>query len=183
MNDRDRVERELKFSCSDLNTLRERLQDAEAERQSASLFEDNMIYDRRGELAEGGRLLRLRLVGKSACLTYKGPASFDGGLKIREERETEIANAEELRAILDHLGYTRTQRYQKYREEWRLGGVTICLDRTPIGEFVEFEGSAAAALARRLGLDPDAAERRSYLKIYEDYRQTHPQAPKDMVFT
>ena len=60
MSDEERVERELKFPYSDLNALRELLLAAEAERVSASALEDNVIFDRGGELARAGRLLRLR---------------------------------------------------------------------------------------------------------------------------
>ena len=183
MSGEERVERELKFPCSDLNSLREQLQAAEAERVSASALEDNLIYDRGGELASAGRLLRLRFDDNGACLTYKGPATYDGGLKIREEIETAVGKPAELRAILENLGYKKVQRYQKYREEWRLGGVIVCLDRTPIGDFAEFEGDAAAKLAERFGLDPKTAERRSYLQIYKDHREVEPTAPEEMVFS
>jgi adenylate cyclase class 2 len=183
MGDEERVERELKFPCSDLNELRELLQAAEAERLCTSALEDNLIWDRGGELVKSGRLLRLRFDSHGARLTYKGSPSFEDGLKIRQEIETGVEKPAELRAILESLGYEKIQRYQKYREEWRLGGVIICLDRTPIGDFVEFEGDAASRLAERFGLDPRQAERRSYLKIYQDHRETDPTAPEEMVFS
>jgi adenylate cyclase class 2 len=183
MSGEERVERELKFRCSDLSELRDRLQAAEAERLCSSALEDNLIWDRDGELASSGRLLRLRFDSHGARLTYKGPPTFEQGLKIRAEIETAVEKPEELRAILENLGYEKTQRYQKYREEWRLGGVVVCLDRTPIGDFVEFEGDAAAKLAERFGLDPKEAERRSYLMIYQDHRKVEPTAPEEMVFS
>ena len=183
MSDEERVERELKFPCSDLNELRERLQAAEAERLCSSALEDNLIWDRDGELVESGCLLRLRFDSHGARLTYKGPPTYEDGLKIREEIETGVEKPAELQAILENLGYEQIQQYQKYREEWRLGGVIICLDRTPIGDFVEFEGDAASRLAERFGLDPKEAELRSYLKLYEDYRKTEPTAPEEMVFS
>ncbi|HKI87263.1 MAG TPA: hypothetical protein VKA53_11030, partial [Thermoanaerobaculia bacterium] len=65
---------------------------------------------------------------------------------------------------------------------WRLGGVVVALDKTPIGDFVEFEGEGADKLARRCSLDPEIAERRSYLRLYEEYREQHPEAPDEMVF-
>ncbi len=75
------------------------------------------------------------------------------------------------------------RRYQKVREEWQLGGVTIALDHTPIGDFAEFEGERAEVVAKRCGFDPDKAERRSYLRLYEDYLKEHPDAPPEMVFS
>jgi hypothetical protein len=38
-------------------------------------------------------------------------------------------------------------------------------------------------VAKRCGFDPDKAERRSYLRLYEDYLKSHPAAPPEMVFT
>lgn len=183
MSGEERVEREVKFRCSDLNSLRERLQSAEAERVSAAALEDNLIFDRAGELQQRGCLLRLRFDVNGARLTYKGPASFEEGVKVREERETAVEDADELRAVLENLGYEAVHRYQKYREEWRVGGVIACLDRTPIGDFVEFEGDAAAKLAQRFGFDPEAAERRSYIGLYQDHRRSNPSAPEEMIFS
>jgi len=85
--------------------------------------------------------------------------------------------------IFAALGYSVVTRYQKYREDWRLGAIVISLDRLPIGEFAEFEGDGCEVLARRCGLDPEQAERRNYLRIYEDYRAQHPDAPAEMIFT
>lgn len=183
MSNEERVERELKFRCSDLNDLRDRLQESEAERISASALEDNLVFDREGELKGRGSLLRLRFDDNGARLTFKGPATFEDGVKIREERETGISDPEELRAVLEHLGFEIIQRYQKYREEWRLGGVIVCLDRTPIGDFVEFEGEAASRLAKRFGLETEEAERLSYLELYQAHRRDNPTAPKEMVFS
>jgi hypothetical protein len=68
------------------------------------------------------------------------------------------------------------------REEWRLGTETICLDHTPIGDFVEFEGDRAEAVAKRCGFDPDKALRKSYLMLYAEHLAANPAAPFDMVF-
>jgi adenylate cyclase class 2 len=178
----EKLERELKFACAELNSLRERLLDAEAERRSASALEDNLVFDRNDELRAAGTLLRLRRDAHGARLTFKGAASFDGGVKVREERETALDDGDEMERILERLGFSVEHRYQKYREEWQLGGVIVCLDRTPIGTYVEFEGDGAGKLARRFGFDVAAAERRTYLEIYEDHRRSDPSAPRDMVF-
>lgn len=162
--------------------LRERLVELEAERVNASSFEDNWVLDRGGELAKDGLLLRLRIDAQGAHLTFKGPVRHEGKVKIREEHEVLVADAPQLQAILERLGYRVVRRYQKMREVWRLGGLIICLDRTPIGDFAEFEGVGGDKVARRCGLSPEAAEPRSYLALYEEYRKEHPEAPEDMIF-
>jgi predicted adenylyl cyclase CyaB len=178
----DNLEREIKFPGVELDKLRDRLIELEAERKGPTAFEDNWILDRDNELIKDGKILRLRTDGGRARLTYKGPMRLEGNLKIREEHEIEVENAEQATALLRNLGYSVVRRYQKMREEWQLGGVTIALDHTPIGDFAEFEGDRAEVVAKRCGLDPEKAERRSYLRLYEDYLKLHPDAPPEMVF-
>lgn len=175
-------ERELKFRCPDLSGLRERLIEAEAERVSASAKETNWILDRDGDLASRGELLRVRAQGARARFTFKGPARFEEGTKIRSEREVAIDDHEGVIAILRALGFDISRRYEKFRETWQLGGVSVCLDHTPIGDFVEFEGAQAAQVAKRFRFLPSDAERANYLELYEEYREDHPEAPEDMVF-
>ena len=182
MRSKDHLERELKFRGAELDTLRERLIELEAERVAPGSSEDNWVLDRGDELLSSGRILRLRTDGSRARLTFKGPMHFEGGLKVREEREVGLENAEEARALLENLGFQTVRRYQKVREEWQLGGVTIALDHTPIGDFAEFEGDGAETVAKRCGFDPQKAERRSYLRLYDDFLKKHPDAPRDMLF-
>jgi adenylate cyclase, class 2 len=182
MSRKGSLEREIKFPAVELDKLRGRLAELEAERVGPAAFEDNWILDKNGELLSSGRILRLRTDGQRARLTFKGPLSMEGNMKVREEREVEIENADEARSLFENLGYTVVRRYQKMREEWQLGGVTIALDHTPIGDFAEFEGDGAETVARRCGLDPEKGEKRSYLRLYEDYLKEHPDAPPEMVF-
>jgi predicted adenylyl cyclase CyaB len=182
MRSKNNLEREIKFPGAELEKLRERLLDLEAERVGPPAFEDNWILDREGELISSGRILRLRTDGGRARLTFKGPMRLEGNVKVREEREVEISGADEAKALFENLGYQVVRRYQKVREEWHLGGVTIALDHTPIGDFAEFEGDGAETVAKRCGFDPDKAERRSYLRLYEDYLKKHPDSPPEMVF-
>ena len=173
---------ELKFACPSLEDLREQLREMDAERLAAANAEDNWIYDRNHELKDSKRLLRLRIDRQGARLTFKGVPRFENEVKVRVEHETEVEDAEQIHSILDNLGFEVIRRYQKKREEWHLGGVTVALDHTPIGDFVEFEGDGAGAVARRFGFALDQSERLSYIELYESYRQKNPDAPPDMVF-
>ena len=176
------VERELKFAEVDHDALRERLQSLEAEPQGPRRLEDNWVFDRKTELVDSGSLLRLREDRSGSRITFKGPATYEGSVKVRTEVETLVDDVEAMRSILELLEYRQIYRYQKYREEWHLGSIIISLDHTPIGDFAEFEGEGCEIVARRFGLEPEAAERRNYLRLYADYRREHPDAPEDMIF-
>jgi predicted adenylyl cyclase CyaB len=176
-------ERELKFAGVALGALRERMVELQAERTGPAAFEENWIFDRgRGELSSRGQVLRLRLDGQGAQLTLKGAARFEETTKVRDELQTRVEEVEQMRAILERLGFRVRRRYQKLREEWRLGAVLVCLDHTPIGDFAEFEGQGAEKLAKRCGLLLEQAETRTYLELYEEYLKANPEAPPDMLF-
>ena len=176
------IEREIKFPGVELDKLRQRLIELESERRAPGAFEDNWVFDRDGELRSGGRILRLRIDGSGGRVTLKGPLELEGNVKVRAETEFGVDDADEARILLEGLGYRVVSRYQKVREEWQLGGVTIALDHTPIGDFAEFEGEGAETVAKRCGFDPKNGEKRSYLRLYEDHLKQHPEAPPEMVF-
>lgn len=175
-------ERELKLALEDRAALVGRLAAAGARRVRAETFEDNTVWDRDGSLRAASCLLRLRRDGNETRLTYKGAPRFERSVKVRVEHETTVGDFERAEAILRALGYAPVRRYQKYREHWQLDGVEIAVDRTPIGDFVEFEGDAASDVAARCGFDPRAALEADYLSLYDDYRRSHPDAPAEMVF-
>lgn len=177
------VERELKFAQADLDALRQRLAELEAERVGPTVFEENWLIDRDRELERQGAILRVRVEeGRGALLTFKGPARFEGTVKVRTELEIRFETSDKVLKLFAALGYEIVRRYQKMREEWRLGSESICLDHTPIGDFVEFEGEKAEAVAKRCGFDATQAVRKSYLMLYADYVAAHPEAPRDMIF-
>ncbi len=180
-----REESEVKLPCDDLTTLRSRLIEAGATTKTPIHFESNDLYDdSQARFSGSGRVLRVRRAGGETILTYKGAARFQDGAKIREERETKVSNPDELQAILAALGLSPTFRYEKRREEWKLGACVVALDHTPIGDFVEVEGDPGA-IRRVLGslqLDSSAALPYSYAKLYRDRRRDNPDLPEDMVF-
>lgn len=179
------LEQEVKIPVATLAPVRRRLGGSGARLAVSRQLEDNAVLDAPDlRLLGSGRLLRLRRWGEEAVLTFKGPASYDDGVKTRLELETGIAAPDRLLDILGQLGWSVQRRYQKWRETWRLGAVTVALDETPIGCFVEIEGPAGelAATARTLGLDPGAAIAASYQELWQQWRLAHPGAPRDMLF-
>jgi len=110
--------------------------------------------------------MRLRVLdgGPRGFLTAKGPATFDGRVKIREETEFGVSDAHAALDLLLQLGFKVAWAYPKRRTMWMLDGVAITLDVLEFGWFVEFEGPVAVLpeMARSFGLDPDRAVRESY---------------------
>ena len=180
-----REEIEVKLAAPDLAAVREKLIAAGAQLRSPVHSQSNELYDDdSGTLSKSGRALRLRRANGRAVLTYKGPARFEHGAKIREEREVEVSDAGETQAILVGLGLAPRFRYEKRREEWEWEGCVVALDETPIGRFVEIEGeppSLRSALVR-LGLDAADAIPYSYPELYRRRRQEDASLPEDMVF-
>jgi adenylate cyclase class 2 len=176
---------EVKLPAADLDAVRERLRARGASLERPRHDESNDLYDDpEGRLASAGCALRLRREPGEARLTFKGPARFEQGVKSREERETAVSNAEEAAAILERLGFRRRFRYEKRREEWRLSDVSLALDETPIGDFVEIEGDPAA-IRRAVGaleLDFASAIPYSYAKLYAIKRRENSKLPADMVW-
>ena len=120
------IEREVKFAQADLETLRLRLLELEAERIGPGSLEENWLLDRGDELGRRGSVLRIRSQeGQGAEVTLKGPAKFDGNTKVRPELEMAIEDASIALELFAGLGYEVVRRSQKVREEWRLGAETI----------------------------------------------------------
>ncbi len=181
--DAAREEIEIKVPCPDHSAIRARLSELSAARVSPLHFETNDLYDDgEARLSQNGCALRLRRTDERTTLTFKGPARFVGGVKSREERETDVADFAEMDAILGRLGLARRFRYEKRREEWRLDDCLVALDETPIGNFVEIEGDPAAIrrVLASLHLDSAAALPYSYAKPYGDRRRQDPALPDDM---
>jgi adenylate cyclase, class 2 len=179
------LEHEIKLPVTSLDGLRSCLPRCGASLRHVATFEDNWVLDdRNGGIAARGCLLRVRRWGDAATVTFKGPAQLSAGVKTRQEIETGVADAATLLELFAALGYMPRRRYQKRREEWALSGVTVALDETPMGCFVELEGPrpALAGVAVLLGLDPAHAVAGSYLQLWETFRAGHPEAPADMVF-
>ena len=165
---RDRtIESELKFRLTgekDHVKLRAILRERGAH-LSARYREENYRFNGPGKSTRN-TTLRLRVLngGPQGVLTAKGPATFDGGVKTREETEIDVKDVHATLDMLEQLGFNVAWTYPKRRSLWMLDGVAVTLDVLDFGWFVELEGPAGALpeLARSLGLDPAKALRDSY---------------------
>lgn len=177
-----------------------RATDAAARLRSAALkcelekprhFEENFLLDTLDRrLADQASALRVRLAGDQAWITFKGkPQAPDGRFKVREELETAVADGHRALQIFERLGYRRTFAYQKWRTVYRLelpDGTSLqaMVDETPLGEFLELEGSreAITAAAAALGFAPEQFITSSYPALQAEACRAAGRPLGDMVF-
>ena len=75
-------------------------------------------------------------------------------------------------------------RYEKYREEFSHEDVIVAIDETPVGVFVEIEGTenGISEMTRALGRTPDDYILDSYRSLFLQHREQHGLTGSDMVF-
>ncbi|MCH7596299.1 MAG: class IV adenylate cyclase [Planctomycetes bacterium] len=172
------TETELKLRVASHDPVRERLM-ALGARSLGRVVETNVILDgREGPLRSRGCGLRVRSTvddggaSAGATLTYKGPRAA-GVLKVREELEVSVTNADTTLQILAKLGFAPILQYEKRRESWQLGSCRVELDEPPhLGLFVEIEGPDEAAILscrNDLGLGAAEAVAQSYVAMLVAY--------------
>ncbi len=185
-------ETEVKIRIADAAAVRKQLRDLGFRPIHRRSLEENVLYDTPDRALRRLRsILRLRQYGSRWLLTYKGTPDPDQTYKSRVEFETEVAEPRAVRAIFGALGLRPVFRYQKYRvqyarraqERGKRGG-EVSLDETPVGDFLELEGSRAwiDRVARQLGFSRRDYITASYGALYlEDCRKRAVPAG-DMVF-
>lgn len=200
---------EVKLRVSSLAALLQKLRQLRA-RPSKTVLERNILFDtRRRDFSRRGAILRIRTEtpakapGKirsipkhramlaTGLLTYKGlfpkSASLSPRYKIREEIEYRLPNAFRFERLLLRLGLKPWFRYEKFRTLYRLPShpdLHLDLDETPIGAFLELEGSRNAInhTARLLDFRPHDYISVSYLDLYLADCGRRRQEPSHMLF-
>jgi len=200
---------EIKLRVNDLPGLLGRLRQLGA-KCASSAHEENTLYDtstrdfqrmqailriRRERAAPPpGKARRrgTRTRGAGGLITYKemvsGKRGAGGGkYKVREEIEYRVKNDGRIERLFARLGLRRGFRYEKYRTKYELvafPGLEVDLDETPIGTFLELEGSRRAidGAARALGYSEKDYIAVSYLELYLAERARLGKKQGNMVF-
>jgi adenylate cyclase class IV len=209
-----REEIEVKLKVSDLAAIRRRLRVLRAREIVPRTHELNTLYDTPGAaLRRRGQLIRVRIerraqtLGKkrpkndpAAVLTYKGPslrsrrvaksattAKIRSRFKVREEAEVQLTGAGEIDRILRALGLRPSFRYEKFRTTFslpRVNGLKIELDETPIGTYLELEGTVEGInqAAHLLGFGRQDYRKESYGALYLSDCRRQRRKPGNMLF-
>ena len=197
------LEIEVKFLDADHAALRQHLTSLDA-LCLGRWFESNTVFDdEQRSLKATGTLLRLREKSGRFILTLKRatdectadmalgssldmapdilPENAELCAKICHEHETDVDDAQSMRAILAGLGYTPALRYEKVREKWTLLGCEVCLDTLPFGDFVEIEGNEEdiRACAKALALPGEKASTATYHDLNRQARRAQGRQPDE----
>ena len=176
---------ELKFKVEDPEIFRARVLELTARELGMESQEDLYLAHPSRDFAQTGEAFRIRRIESLNRITYTGPRQ-PGPTKTREEIEIGFDSGPEafqgLQKVLFSLGFRPVATVRKQRisfEVQKLGRtILVVIDEVEgLGTFSEIEtivegaselaGSQAAIqnLAIQLGLDPQAAEPRSYLRM------------------
>lgn len=166
------LEVEAKVALRDRAGLERRLRELGAQAGAPQRQEDTFFRHPARDFSRTDEALRLRRVGARLELTYKGPKQ-GGALKARVEQT--VAVAADPTALLASLGFVPAATLGKVRVPYHLGHVEVAIDEVDgVGLFVEVEATGADREAagklvedalRRLGLDREPREARSYLEL------------------
>ena len=186
------IETEVKIAILDIDEFRRRLGSVDHSLVRGRYFEDNFVLDfKNGRIGSQGCLLRVRKTEGKESVTFKGPPRPSTTFKSREEIETTVDSADVMLRIFAEAGLHTWFRYQKYREEYAVAVRTgptpeihLAIDETPIGNYLELEGSEEGILevAAALGFTRTQFMRDSYYSLFAQYCRQRSVTSGHMVF-
>jgi adenylate cyclase class 2 len=178
------LEREIKLRFDSVEQARDAVLAAGATPLLGRRLQEDSLLDTDDESLRRRRcVLRVRVENGKSRITFKGPVQ-PSLMKLRDELETVVGDGEVVLRILEELGLHVWFRYEKYREEFSHEDVTVAVDETPVGVFVEIEGTenGIMAMADALGRSPADFVLDSYRGLFLRYRDELGLNGTDMVF-
>lgn len=128
------------------------------------------IVFKNDDIAERGGWLRLRDEGRRITMTYKQTTGDTSAIDTTLEAEIQVNDFQAAKTMLEAMGFKALRYQENYREEWKLGAVTLDLDTWPgLSTFLEIEGPGEEAVhttAKALGLDFAHASYGSVDEVY-----------------
>jgi adenylate cyclase class 2 len=178
------LEREIKLRFDSPEAARAAVRAAGARPLKPRRLQSDVLLDTpQRTLSARSQVLRVRIEDGHSFVTFKSPTAHPT-LKVREELETAVDDGQCVVAILAQAGFDIWFRYEKYREEFAFDEAVIAVDETPMGTFVEIEGSdrGIAATALALGRGPSDYLIDSYRSLFVHFCEERGLPATDMVF-
>ncbi len=189
-------ETEIKLRIRHLPALLQKLKSLGC-RCHGRVFERNTLYDTPDQdFRRGDRLLRIRTETPArsqfapggpgrTVITSKAPtpARESGRFKEKLEREL-VATRLDWQAAFRSLGLRTGFIYEKYRTSYRQKGLHLDLDETPVGVFLELEGSPPAIdrCAEALGFSRSDYIRGTYWDLLQESNRRTGRNSRNMLF-
>lgn len=178
------VEREIKLRFASVEQARDAVLATGATPLLGRRLQEDALLDTEDESLRRRRcVLRIRIENGKSRITFKGPVQ-PSLVKVREELETVVGDGEVLLRIFEELRFHVWFRYQKYREEFAHEDVIVAIDETPVGVFVEIEGTepGISAMADALGRSAADYILDSYRGLFLLLREEYGLGGPDMLF-
>lgn len=178
------LEREIKLRFPSAEEAREAVQATGATPLFGRRLQEDALLDTEDEDLRRNRcVLRVRMENGKSRITYKGPVQ-PSVMHVREELETLVGDGDVLLRVFGALGLHVWFRYEKYREEFSHEDVIVAIDETPVGVFVEIEGSEQGIADMTSALGRTSADYivDSYRALFLQHREQHGLDGPDMVF-
>ena len=174
----NKLEIEVKIKVDDLEEIKRKIIKLGFRTIAPYSFEHNILFDTTDErLKKNKLLLRLRKIEDKYIVTFKHPPEQSpdtNHYKIREEKEIEVSDYENIKSIFTGLGFNVFFIYEKYREIYDNGEVKIMMDHTPIGDYIEIEGDVEEIdkTAARLGYSKSDYITDNYMTLFRKKHKT-----------
>jgi len=178
------IEREIKLRFDSVEAARDAVLATGATPLRCRRLQEDSLLDTEDESLRRRRcVLRIRVENGKSRITFKGPVQ-PSMMKLRDEFETVVGDGVLLLHIFEELGFHVWFQYEKYREEFSHDDVTVAIDETPVGVFVELEGSepGIVATAEAMGRGANDFVLDSYRGLFLQFRDEHGLSGSDMVF-
>lgn len=174
------IEVEVKITLKDPDGFRRKICKKGAIKVLSEVEEDIYFTHPHINLQLTDEALRLRRVNGNFYLTYKGP-KMNKQSKTRQEFNVKVDDGEQIKQLLEKLGFQPFRKIIKTRTEYQLGKIKVYIDRVEgLGDYAEFEvlvdgedkvtveKAKIQDLMRSLGLKPDQGIIKSYLELLID---------------
>lgn len=166
------LEIEAKARIGDMKLIEKRILDIGGKFLKVETQADTYFRHPFRDFSKTDEALRVREIDKRYFLTYKGP-KIDKITKTRKEIEVGFSDIKNVREILHRLGFKKVLNIVKKRKYFALGEFSVMMDKVKgLGNFVEIEKHTdtykpdeLVRLIKKLGINEDAMERRSYLEL------------------
>jgi len=138
---------ELKAVVAEWDKCCDRVEKAGGKLVFEGRMEDRRYDTRRHALANRDHVLRIRVYYRSngrvtSSIDFKGATEYENGFKVRDEISVAASPPQDIKALVEHLGYVVTSVIDRQIVQYRLGASIVRFERYPrMDDLVEVEGA------------------------------------------